>query len=117
MFFLLHSFYYSIEYIVDLGYSPDDGAVLVGILSAAGCVGRITFGIIGDKIGHFNVLSLTMTVVALSVCLMWPFCTNLPVLVIFALVYGLTSGGYISTTPVVIADLYGTCDDRSCYCN
>ncbi|KAI1030466.1 hypothetical protein LB503_012222 [Fusarium chuoi] len=73
---------------------------------AAGIIfGRIIPGIIADKIGRYNVM-IIITFISALFC----FCVWIPVkdtagIVVFAVIFGFSSGGYISLVPTLIAQL------------
>ena len=101
-------FFYLSSYAVQYGITVANGAVLIGILNGASAVGRIIIGQLSDSIGHINGLVICMVGSTLSLYLIWPFSTSFATLIIFATVFGLSMGGYISTLPSVIAFLFGT---------
>lgn len=99
-------FYYLPSYIVSYGFSSSFGALVLGILNGASAVGRIVLGLIADRIGRVNMLVSCWFVASLMV-LVWLFCTAAWSLIIFAILFGFSVGGFMSITPVVAADLMG----------
>ncbi|KAH7177873.1 major facilitator superfamily domain-containing protein [Fusarium sp. MPI-SDFR-AT-0072] len=78
---------------------------LLPILNAVSIFGRIIPGIIADKIGRYNVM-IIITFISALFC----FCVWIPVkdtagIVVFAVIFGFSSGGYISLVPTLIAQL------------
>lgn len=82
------------------GFSPEDGFILLAVLGACSVPGRIFPGIVGDKVGHFNVLLL---MILLSIILMGtlfvPFTKNAKMLYAFSGLWGFCSGSFLSITP------------------
>ncbi|KAM0245450.1 hypothetical protein ACHAP5_005406 [Fusarium lateritium] len=78
---------------------------LLPILNAVSILGRIIPGIIADKIGRYNVM-IIITFISALFC----FCVWIPVkdtagIVVFAIIFGFSSGGYISLVPALVAQL------------
>lgn len=83
------------------GFPPDTGYIMVAITSGVACFGRIIPGLIGDRVGHFNVLILMiiMTTICTAVTLV-PFgSTHIEALYVFSALWGLGSGSFLSLTP------------------
>ncbi|KAK7397641.1 hypothetical protein QQX98_012996 [Neonectria punicea] len=97
------------------GFSPEDGFVLLAIIGSTSCIGRIVPGIIGDRVGPFNVI---ITMMAITIVFMGtlfvPFgTTSASVLYAFSALWGVGSGSFLSITPVCLgktceAKEYGT---------
>lgn len=86
--------------------SPQTASLILGLLNYCSAIGRITAGILGDCCGHINALIFVLTVSALSTIFLWGLASfaTLPLIVIYAILYGLSSGGYIAlfTTVIVV---------------
>ncbi|KAH7140810.1 major facilitator superfamily domain-containing protein [Dactylonectria macrodidyma] len=97
------------------GFSPEDGFLLLAIIGGTSIVGRILPGVLGDRVGHFNVLlaMLGITIVFMGTMFV-PFgTTSAPVLYAFSTLWGFGSGSFLSVTPVCLgktceAKEYGT---------
>lgn len=76
----------------------------ISILNASSCFGRILPGLIGDKFGRINTLLPNMAISGILL-LIYPLCTNLGGLLTFAILYGFTSGCFISITTPCVAQL------------
>jgi MFS family permease len=82
------------------GFSPEDAFVLLSIIGSASCVGRVIPGIVGDRIGHFNVIMVMMAVTIVFMGTMFvPFGNSAPVLYAFSALWGFGSGSFLSITP------------------
>lgn len=79
---------------------------LLAILNAGSCFGRYLPGLIADKIGRFNTMILTLLLCLLSTLALWlPAANSIPLMVLYALIFGFASGSSISLTPVCIGQL------------
>ncbi|KAF1816712.1 putative monocarboxylate permease [Eremomyces bilateralis CBS 781.70] len=78
---------------------------LVSILNAASFFGRVIPGYLGDKIGRYNVLIvLTFFTGIIDLGLWLPARANAPIIV-FAALYGFSTGAFVSLGPAVIAQI------------
>jgi len=96
------------SYCVSIGLSSTTGAGLVAGFNFASAVGRIGSGILCDKIGSLNTLFISFTLTALSMLVIWPASTTLAPMIIFVLVNGVSNGGFFSTMPTVVVDVFGS---------
>ncbi|TQN63746.1 Aspyridones efflux protein apdF [Colletotrichum shisoi] len=83
------------------GFGPDVGYSLIAILNGTSCLGRIMTGIIGDRLGHLNILlaMIGITIVFTGVVFV-PFGTkHIGALYAFAALWGYGSGSFLSSTP------------------
>ncbi len=104
---LFTPFVFMADYIDTTGGSGS-AAVLLGLIGMASVVGRLGFGAVA---GRFDLLRLYrggITVLALSFLLWIVADTNYPLLITFALTLGVAYGGFISLSPAIIADRFGT---------
>ncbi|RMJ14516.1 hypothetical protein CDV36_005817 [Fusarium kuroshium] len=100
------------------GFTPEDGYTLLAIIGSTSTFGRIIPGLIGDRIGHFNVLLISMAFTILFMGVMFvPFgTTSAPVLYTWSGLWGFGSGSFLSITPVVC--MGKTCETKDygrCY--
>ncbi|KAL1875694.1 hypothetical protein VTK73DRAFT_9949 [Phialemonium thermophilum] len=100
---------YISSYALSKGFADDFAMRLPTLLNAGSFVGRILPGYYADKIGPFNanIISVALSIVA---CLaIWlPAGHTTAGLVVFAVVFGFTSGSNISLVPVSIGRLCTT---------
>ncbi|ORA32822.1 MFS transporter [Mycobacterium aquaticum] len=90
----------------DQGYSLQLGTLLIALIGVGNIAGRFVLGGIADRIGRLRVLAWLTVVLGCSF-LGWAASSTLPVLIGFALVFGLSYGGCVSLYPAVSADLFG----------
>lgn len=77
---------------------------LLSILNGASAFGRILSGMVGDKFGAMNVLTVVAVVVA-AFAYAWVAIDNLAGLIVFAIIYGFLSGAVVSLPPQVLVKL------------
>ncbi|ORY07093.1 MFS general substrate transporter [Basidiobolus meristosporus CBS 931.73] len=94
-------------YAGDIGLTPDQGALITGILNGFSAVGRLGLGITSDYLGAMNTLFLSPFVGGLSILLIWSFAKSFGVLIFFSVVYGIMGGGLISLLPIVTTSMFG----------
>jgi MFS family permease len=78
---------------------------LVSILNAGSVFGRTLPGILGDKVGRFNVMIVFCTITIIFILGMWIPGTSNAAQIAFALFFGFSSGAAIGLTPAVIAQI------------
>jgi len=98
--------YFLPSYATYHGLSKKDGAMLVALINGFSAVGRISVGFVSDTVGHLNgyILCFLFSSIMLFI---WSFCINLPTLIIFAILYGIPSGGFAGGFPSTCAQLFG----------
>ncbi|KAL5313120.1 hypothetical protein ACEPPN_019547 [Leptodophora sp. 'Broadleaf-Isolate-01'] len=87
------------------GMSPHLAQYLVCILNATSLFGRTVPNAIADKVGHFNVMIVMGALTSILILGLWlPSSGNAPIIV-FAALFGVSSGAGISLTPALCAKL------------
>ncbi|KAF2970559.1 hypothetical protein GQX73_g3017 [Xylaria multiplex] len=100
---------YITSYALANGYNETFAFQLLPILNGASVIGRAIPGWYGDKIGHFNSNMISVGVTVLACYVVWlPFGKTTPGLVIFAVLFGFSTGNNISITPVCVSKLCHT---------
>lgn len=82
---------------------PANGYYL-SILNAASSFGRILPGLVADKVGRINTVLPHLAVSGILIFI-FPLCSNLGGLLVFAILYGFTSGCYVSLIPACSSQL------------
>lgn len=95
-------------YCKSIGLSSSTGAGLVAGFNFASAVGRIGCGLLCDRLGALNVLFLSLTLTALSMVALWPVSTTLAPMVAFVIINGSANGGFFSTMPTVVGNVFGS---------
>lgn len=78
---------------------------LLPILNAVSIFGRIIPGIIADKVGRYNVMIIICFISALFCLAVWIPVQSTAGIVVFAVIFGFSSGGFISLAPTLIAQI------------
>ena len=87
---------------------PYKSSFLFTFLGIANLISRLGSGIILDhpKISAIIVNTISTSVAGLSFALM-PFCDSFEAFAIVGSIYGLFAGGYVTTQPIVLVDMFG----------
>ncbi|KAF1964887.1 MFS general substrate transporter [Bimuria novae-zelandiae CBS 107.79] len=81
------------------GFSPTLALYLISIINATSVPGRIIPPYLGDRFGHFNVITICSLLTGGSILALWlPFNyhPSHAGIIVFALVYGFASGAFVS---------------------
>lgn len=107
--YLVPIIYISDYAVVHSGLSAQQGADLVAIINGFACLGRALTGWMADtSLGAVTSLIICMAVSAASMVFFWMWIgASYAALIIFAIIYGIASAGYVSLIPLVGAQLYG----------
>lgn len=101
-FFVFLGIYTMLTYIdvsaVSLGISADISFYLVAIVNCSSGVGRYIAGGLSDRFGPLNIM-IPLTSFAAIFTYSWPFAPNQESLICVAILYGLSSGAYMSLLP------------------
>ncbi|KAJ2896971.1 putative riboflavin transporter mch5 protein [Zalerion maritima] len=90
------------------GMDPELVTYLLPILNAVSIAGRIIPGIIADRLGRYNVMILITFLSALITLAIWipgGETSSTAAVVVYAALFGFTSGGFISLGPTLIAQI------------
>jgi MFS family permease len=88
---LFSPFFYISSYAASHGASAQTSFYMISIMNAATLFGRVIPGIVADRMGHYNVMVLSLLVSGLiSFC--WTAVHSLAGLVIWSIAYGFSSG-------------------------
>ena len=90
----------------DMGIDAASAVGLVGLIGIGSLVGRFVIGALADRLGRTLTLLLMQVSMGLSV-LAWFVAAGYPMLVFFALWFGLSYGGIVSLLPAISMDLFG----------
>ncbi|KAF7559399.1 hypothetical protein G7046_g4763 [Stylonectria norvegica] len=95
-------------YARSIGLSASTGAGLVAGFNFSSAVGRIGCGLLCDRIGALNVLFISLLLTGLSMLAIWPISNTLAPMVIFVILNGISNGGFFSTMPTVVGNVFGS---------
>jgi MFS family permease len=97
---------YISSYCILKGFSPAFSFQILPILNAGSIFGRWLPGYYADKIGRYNAAIVTIVLTIVSVLGIWlPVGDTKAGIIVFALLFGFSSGSNISLTPVCISQL------------
>lgn len=95
-------------YISSIGFSSRVAASILAAWNFASALGRIGMGFGADIfLGPVNSMILSLTVIGVSAMALWPFASSLGLLIFFAIINGMGSGGFFSLMPVVVGAVFG----------
>lgn len=97
-----------VPYVTDLGFSVTNAANVLVITGVAHIIGRITMGIVGDRVG--NKLAFVISLILVIASLFWlQIARRLWMLYVFAAMFGFSNYGLAAVMSVLVADLFGVC--------
>lgn len=83
------------SYASSLGLGGKSGALLLALMSVCQVFGQFVFGLLSDHKVPLNILACLSTIVAATACFaIWRLAESLPILIIFAIVYGFFGTGF-----------------------
>ncbi|KAJ6785533.1 hypothetical protein PWT90_03824 [Aphanocladium album] len=95
-------------YSSSLGLSASTGAALLAGFNFSSAVGRILCGLLSDKAGPINTMFGCLLVSSLGMLVLWPTSTTVGPLAVFAVLNGAANGGFFSTIPTVVGNVFGS---------
>jgi MFS family permease len=96
------------SYATDEGIDAGPAAALVGIIGASSVFGRLGLAALGSRFDATGLMQLSFATMAASFAIWLVAGDRYPVLVVFAVVMGVSYGGFIALAPAVTAGLFGT---------
>lgn len=98
---------HTVPHAMDMGVSATAAAGILSLLGGGSIAARVIVGILLDRIGSRRALMLCF--VPLISALVWlQFADSLWMLYVFAVLYGLSHGGFFTLMAPVVAQLFGT---------
>ena len=91
-----------------LGMSSSTGAGVVAAFNFSSAIGRLICGLCCDTIGPLNTLFTSLLLSAVSMLVLWPLSESLGPIITFAIINGVANGGFFSTMPTVISNVFGS---------
>jgi predicted MFS family arabinose efflux permease len=101
---LFSPFFYITSWTISLGLNANMGFYMVSIINAASLFGRVLPGMWADRIGAFNIITLSAAFSGL-VCMCWTTATSMVGIVFLSLAYGFASGAVIGLQGVCAAQV------------
>ncbi len=95
-----------VNYTTDLGIAPLVAAAFVSIIGIASVLGRLTMGVLSDRIGSSNALAICCTIVMAAFVLL-VFGNELWLFYVFSVTFGFAYGGEIPQMPALVGRFFG----------
>ncbi|KAJ0422201.1 major facilitator superfamily domain-containing protein [Aspergillus carlsbadensis] len=95
-------------YTDSLGMKSSVGAGVVAAFNFSSALGRLMCGFCSDALGPLNTLFLSLTLSAVSMLVLWPVSNSIGPLVAFVIINGMSNGGFFSTMPTVVGNVFGS---------
>ncbi|KXH26798.1 major facilitator superfamily transporter [Colletotrichum salicis] len=90
---------------LEAGMDPNLAQYLVAILNAGSLFGRMFSGIMGDKIGKYNIFVVVCYLTSIWMLALWIPANSDGALIAFAILFGFCSGAYVSLIAPLIAQI------------
>ncbi|TIC91265.1 putative transporter MCH4 [Colletotrichum higginsianum] len=90
---------------LEAGMDPDLAQYLVAMLNAGSLFGRIASGILGDKIGKYNIFVVVCYLTSIWMLALWIPANTDGALIAFAVLFGFCSGAYVSLIAPLVAQI------------
>lgn len=100
-------FVFLVPYAKDHGVSAGTAATLVSLLGLGSLSGRLVLALVAGRLGLTRLYRLCYATMGLSFLIWIAAGSHFAVLAIFALVLGVSYGGYVAMSPAVCAHLFG----------
>ncbi|KAG5658059.1 hypothetical protein KAF25_007010 [Fusarium avenaceum] len=108
-FFFTYGLFIPIDYLpvqaLSAGLDPSLVHYLIPILNAASLFGRIASGILGDKIGKYNIFIVVCYLSTIWILALWIPCNTQNGIIAFAALFGFSSGAYVSLIAPLVAQI------------
>ncbi|KAL4734775.1 major facilitator superfamily domain-containing protein [Aspergillus similis] len=95
-------------YTSSLGMKSSVGAGVVAAFNFSSALGRLMCGFFSDMLGPLNTLFLSLLLSAVSMLVLWPVSSSVAPLVAFVIINGTANGGFFSTMPTVVGNVFGS---------
>jgi MFS family permease len=95
-----------VPYATDSGITPMDAASVLGVLGLASVPSRILMGILSDRFGR-KPASLIGALLMVAAMVWLIYSSNLWMLYVFAIAFGVAYGGLSPATSAVVGDIFG----------
>ncbi|KAG1741426.1 MFS general substrate transporter [Suillus paluster] len=89
---------------IAIGVSKDFSFYILAIANASSTFGRVTSGLMADKVGALNTMA-AFTAAAGIATFAWPFARNETQLIVISSIYGFSTGGYVSLFTIVAVEM------------
>lgn len=108
-FLFTYGLYVPINYlpvqVLEAGMRPSLAQYIVSIFNAASLFGRLFSGIMGDKIGRYNIFIIVAYLSGIWALALWIPANTTAGLIAFAILFGFCSGAYVSLIAALVAQI------------
>jgi len=98
---------HAVPHAIDLGITSTAAAGMLSLIGATSIAARAAIGVLVDRLGSKKALLLCF-IPQLSALICLQFADSLSALYVFAVLYGLSHGGFFTLIAPIIAQLFGT---------
>ena len=95
-----------VPHATDVGLSSTEGATILAIIGGSGIFGRIAIGGLADKIGNKLTLAISFVLFSADLVILL-FAHQVWHFYIFAVIFGITYGGFATIIGPIVTDLFG----------
>ncbi|KAL2815650.1 MFS general substrate transporter [Aspergillus cavernicola] len=95
-------------YTSSLNMPSSVGAGVVAAFNFSSALGRLMCGFCSDSLGPLNTLFVSLLLSAVSMLVLWPVSNSIGPLVAFVIINGVSNGGFFSTIPTVVGNVFGS---------
>jgi MFS family permease len=96
---------YIVVQAVDAGMSAALAQYLVAILNAGSLLGRLSAGLCSDRVGAYNIFVCVVFLAGVVVLGLWIPAAGNAAIIVFAVVFGFTTGAYVSLAPALVVGI------------
>lgn len=100
-------FVHLVPYAIDQGLGKGVGVYLLAVIGTSSLVGRLLLSAASDRLGRRNSIAAMYMAMAVGF-LLWYIGGGIVALTLFAVLYGVGSGGYVAMIAPIIAEYFGT---------
>jgi MFS family permease len=95
-----------VPHIIDIGFSAGEAATVLSLRGGALILGRVIMGRVSDSIGRkATVIICSLLQAGAIISLIW--IQDLWMFYIFAIVFGFSGGGFVTSVAALVSDIYG----------
>lgn len=97
---------HEVPYLVNIGIDAQAAAAALGLTAGIGIIGKLTSGVLSDRLGSRSVLALLLALQGIGVVILMG--TSEMVMVwVFVAVFGFGMGGTVTVRPTIVAEVFG----------
>ncbi|MEQ9641028.1 MAG: MFS transporter [Alphaproteobacteria bacterium] len=100
-------FVHLVTYATDRGFDEATGVLLIAVIGVASLVGRVVLTVASDRLGRRASIAVIYAAMGASFVLWW-WGGSVAVLTVFAVLFGVSYGGYVGMIAPIIAEYFGT---------